>query len=346
MKSSPSKGKTMKTKMFAIGIILLFVGTCIIPANAQDTEKILSTSRGNIIYVDDDNTEGPWDGTLEHPYKIIQEGVNNSHNGDTVYVFAGNYSSLIMINNSINLVGENKQNTIISSDIEIKTDLVNITSFTLMNKTADWGLRAIYLNCVSYCNISNNIFDLPYVHAIDFYGPDDGYIIIMNNTFEHFNEAIQLDGSKGNNIVKNNKFIENNEGIYISSDSNIVENNNFSYQTNCGVVVSGNNNIIQKNIFYSNEYRGIYCWEGQNKINYNNFIKNKYNAEFYYFHFYTKNNWNYNFWDDNDGRERYPIKGIWYLFIIDLGYGVSFGFKFHWRNFDWHPAQEPYDIGG
>ena len=30
------------------------------------------------IYVDDDNTDGPWDGTQEHPYQFIQDGVDNA----------------------------------------------------------------------------------------------------------------------------------------------------------------------------------------------------------------------------------------------------------------------------
>jgi len=32
-------------------------------------------NRGEIIYVDDDNFLGPWDGTLEHPYQFIRDGV-------------------------------------------------------------------------------------------------------------------------------------------------------------------------------------------------------------------------------------------------------------------------------
>ncbi len=42
----------MKRKGLAVGIILLFVGTCIIPAIAQDIEKpSLLTSSGNWLYV-------------------------------------------------------------------------------------------------------------------------------------------------------------------------------------------------------------------------------------------------------------------------------------------------------
>ena len=38
-------------KGLAVCIILLFIGICIIPSNAKDTEKLLQTSRGNWFYV-------------------------------------------------------------------------------------------------------------------------------------------------------------------------------------------------------------------------------------------------------------------------------------------------------
>ncbi|MBE3138959.1 MAG: hypothetical protein IMZ53_00075, partial [Thermoplasmata archaeon] len=41
----------MKRKGLAVGIILLFVGTGIIPAIAQDTQKTLLASRGDWLYV-------------------------------------------------------------------------------------------------------------------------------------------------------------------------------------------------------------------------------------------------------------------------------------------------------
>ena len=46
---------------------------------------------GNTIYVDDDNIEGPWDGTIEHPYQFIQDSVNVADKGDTIFVFRGTY---------------------------------------------------------------------------------------------------------------------------------------------------------------------------------------------------------------------------------------------------------------
>ena len=45
-------------KLTVIGVVLLFVGLVIAPNITADNPSFVNT-----IYVDDDNTEGPWDGT-------------------------------------------------------------------------------------------------------------------------------------------------------------------------------------------------------------------------------------------------------------------------------------------
>ncbi len=67
----------MKRKWLAIGIILLFVGTCIIPATAQDTEELQPSSRGNWLYV---GGSGPGN------YTKIQDAIDNASDGDSVFV--------------------------------------------------------------------------------------------------------------------------------------------------------------------------------------------------------------------------------------------------------------------
>lgn len=83
----------------AILILLLFISSILIPFQSTTAESM------NTIYVDDDNTEGPWDGSMEHPFQYIQEGINASMDGDTVFVFEGTYTENVMINKSIILRG-------------------------------------------------------------------------------------------------------------------------------------------------------------------------------------------------------------------------------------------------
>ena len=46
-------------------------------------------------------------------YRYIQDAINVSNDNDTIYVNSGTYTENIKINKSINLIGENKETTII-----------------------------------------------------------------------------------------------------------------------------------------------------------------------------------------------------------------------------------------
>jgi len=96
-------------KGLAVGIILLFVGTCIIPSTAQNIEKpSLPTLRGNWLYV---GGSGPGN------YTKIQDAINASSDGDTVFVFddLSPYYEHVSVNKSLKLLGEDKNTTIIDA---------------------------------------------------------------------------------------------------------------------------------------------------------------------------------------------------------------------------------------
>ena len=105
---------TLVKKLVVFSVIILLVGSQALFVSA-DVSTIVN---GSIIYVDDDNVEGPWDGTIEHPYKTIQEGISYAESGDTVFVFSGLYHSsmscgFVSIQEGIDLEGEDPQTTII-----------------------------------------------------------------------------------------------------------------------------------------------------------------------------------------------------------------------------------------
>ena len=142
--------KRILRKGLVLGILILFVGASIIPSiTGTIVEKQIPKEnksslmgfnpRGTTWYVDDDNTMGPWDGTQEHPFQYIQDGINAANNGDTVFVYNGTYyDNLEIINKSISVIGENKETTIIDANwssygLIICADSCTIEGFTFRN---------------------------------------------------------------------------------------------------------------------------------------------------------------------------------------------------------------------
>jgi len=138
---------------------------------------------GSNIFVDGDNAVGPWDGSHDHPFQFIQEGIDAVTENGTVYVFAGIYRGNIVINKTINVNGSGKGNVIIDGSgledvVNISADHVTVRGFTIKNCT--YGIR-IY-------NSSDSI--------------------ITENTIRDTDYGIFL-GSVFNNFIYNNNFLNN-----------------------------------------------------------------------------------------------------------------------------------------
>jgi len=198
-------------KGLVVGIILLFVGTGIIPSSAQDIEKpSFPTSTGKTIYVDDDNILGPWDGTLQHPYQQIQDAANVLKRGDTIYVYNGTYHvNVLRINHtsSIKLLGEDKNTTIIIGKIWFEhAHGLTISGFTWKTLTLSQP-DCLTLGHSTNCTISGNIFE-----PVNF-GMELAYLFncnVSSNTFELYgltNPLAIAIGLSTQVIMNDNKFL-------------------------------------------------------------------------------------------------------------------------------------------
>ena len=172
--------------------------TIILLSNIVNALSINNNLSNDTIYVDDDNTSGPWDGSIEHPYKEIWRGVEGASENDKVFVFSGTYTyvdTTITIDKSITLEGENIDSTIIDgynkkNIIDISADNVEISGFTIKNSGNGYS-------GISVSSDSNKIF---------------------NNIIKSCTKGIYIESYSKNNNIYDNEFL--NCGIETSSLNN------------------------------------------------------------------------------------------------------------------------------
>jgi len=314
----------MKKRIWLIyEIIILFILinfiSCTISISIKNNNYEDNFLNGNIWYV---GGSGPGN------FSKIQDALDNAFDGDTIFVFddSSPYYENVVIDKSINLIGEKRHSTIIDGMelgivVKIASNYVNISKFTIQNcsKSSSAGIRGS-TNCSTILN-NNIIFNnrsglvLLYSH----YNTISGNIINSNRW-----GGIHL-GTCNNNIITENTIISNNDEGFNQYDchNNIILGNLVS-KNEIGINIGRycSNNTISGNIVMFNEY-GIHLYEAHennsiksnsirwnmyglcleysylNKVENNNFIRNILNAYFdsYYMHENRSNYWNGNFWN-------------------------------------------------
>jgi len=257
----------MKIRIVSLAVCVMFLTGFV---NASSV-GICSTCENSIIYVDDDNTGGPWEGTIEHPYQYIQDAIDNASKGNTVFVFAGIYNEKVRVNKTINLAGEDRNITIIDEGIRVDAYYVNITGFTVQN--GSWKSGGFYV-ISSYCKISGNIIT----------NCGDGIALVEYTSFNVISGNIIIDncrnginnwfGLSNNNIIKGN-IITNNwyTGISLSGENNNISDNLIS-KNDVGINIRGSNIKIYENNIRNNKREGINLVSSDGNYLFKNYINN------------------------------------------------------------------------
>jgi parallel beta-helix repeat protein len=323
--------------MLLIGTVLPVSGTSLI-----DNTTTCNVS-GNTLYVG---------GSGEGNYSSIQDAIDDSADGDTVYVYddSSPYYESLAINKEITLLGEDREKTIIdglkefNTIVNISADSVTISGFTIQNcNDTEYGGRGIDIKEGDYISINNNILstsDKPYGNSDgiwDHYRPlGNKYINITNNLFINNDWAIYFIHSPFATI-QNNIFYNNSAGIKCSGSTKI-QNNLIDGCKYIGISVDGESNIISKNTISNQKTTGLRVVAGimlsgsNNQVINNNLINNERNA----ICFDTlpwENKCVGNYWDNWIGFK-----------YSQLDFLPYWGRYLFWFIIDWHPASEPYDI--
>jgi len=250
---------------------ILIIIIMIVSINLVRNELSAAKEAGNIIYVDDDNREGPWNGSYFHPYHCIKDGINNASNGDTIYVFNGKYYENLHVDKTLKIIGESKVSTIIDGNeknyiFTLQMDHIEIRGFTLRNCgtrgsddlieiESDYNViednilgnntrHCIFLGNSIGSKIVGNVFS-DSIEGIDTFGNgENSDNLIENNIFNNVKYAITLPGNR--NKIINNKFLDNDFGVNLrTSNDNVVSSNEF---IDCGLTIEEiGNNIVDDN---------------------------------------------------------------------------------------------------
>ncbi|MCJ7422813.1 right-handed parallel beta-helix repeat-containing protein [Candidatus Bathyarchaeota archaeon] len=242
---------------------LLYFVTCSVGANAAGSVHNLNTGLS---------------------YTSIQNaiGAGETLGGHTIFVDAGTYNENIVVNKQIRLIGEHPDSTVIKAAdrtknaLNITSDNVEISGFNITGAT-QWYPAAcgLYLDSVSNVSISgnyvaNNTYGIRMDYSsnntlannkiwlnhfgINMYSDDDNNRIIKNSFSSHTGVSLSLWAGSDGNLVTQNAFFDNSDGVDIGySNFNVISYNNFSYN-GLGIDIEqiGNNNTICHNNLIDN----------------------------------------------------------------------------------------------
>jgi len=224
-------------------------------------------------------------------YSTIQEALDISDDGDTIFVYSKNtpYYENIIIENTVILLGEDKETTIIDggqidSVIKNLADSVLISGFTIqnsaMNRSEYSGIESHGSNNYYVGNIFLN--NKVGVHILN----GDSNTIIYNFISGSQTESICIHTSY--NVAHRNNIEANSHGIWLQKDAtgNEIKQNNFKNNEVYNAAV----NKARKNLWDENYWDD---WIGL-KISFLNFIPKSIKCFFGFFRWFNLD-WNPSF---------------------------------------------------
>ncbi len=340
-------GDKLVRKGLIVGIIILFIGSNFVSGTNVQLKNMtnpLITGRGNTLYVG---------GTGEGNYTRVQDAINDSVDGDTVFVYddSSPYYEIIFIgeDKSIKLLGENRDTTILDANeqrnhvVEIRADGVEFSGFTVQNSVHVAGIMVTSSkNYIHDCKIYNNIRGIQLQAGIDNEKPYPRDNIISNNLFVNNTNIGLIVYSNINCSIIANIAVDNIlQGICVFDGRFNVVKGNIIKNNPHGLEIFSSFNKITDNLIQNSSWRGIDITRGNiNIIMRNNFIDNGPN-NYEHANFYEC--W-WQYWSDNywSPRRFQPSNSTKPVMINSVGPFFVFPPRV---NFDWHPAKEPYDIG-
>jgi parallel beta-helix repeat protein len=300
----------------------------------------------------------------------IQDAINQSSDGDTIYIYSlsSPYYESLMVNRNLSLVGEQKETTVIDGgDANTIVFLYNTSRVT--NLTIIGGYVGVYLHADD-CEITNNILKNSFF-CIDIDSDNNrvrqnhiihqnftGYGILVNgvenyvswNIIENTTKAgIDIDNKGYNSRIEHNTL--RGAGIESQGNKNTISNNTLDGQdlNEIGMFLNGlNSNTVMYNRIEHYTFSGISIESGYGNFIFKNIVSSNKNGiivkgrtNIIMNNDFLKNNHSaffyllsfFNIWKGN-----YWNRGLILPHVI---IGRLFFSIIPWLNVDWRPALQP-----
>lgn len=266
----------MKNKYSFVTIIfVLFVLVSATYASASMFKQGKSFGVANftdIIFVDDDNTMGPWDGTIDYPFQNISDGVYNAKSKDIIYVLNGTYYEQVIIDKSLYLSGQDKEGVVIDAayndhSMIIESSNVKIERFTIKNSGGYKENSGIFIK-QDGCEISNCIL---YRHRVGVYVLNADNTNINNCTFHTTGKGVVFEEST-NSEINSCEFAYNGIGLLYQVCSNIKFISSYAHENTIPILFnfSSDIKIADSAICDNNDNGGGVFVYHSNNVNVNN----------------------------------------------------------------------------
>ncbi len=190
-----------------------------------DPQNVTDVPSNIIVYVDDDNTSGIENGTVENPFNTIQEGIDFAGPGDSLSVFSGSYQENIVVGKKIDLSGEDPKETIIDGS---GASLPAVTFTSVQGVTFEgFNVRNSNVSGIkcenSALTIKRNFVSANKEHGI--YSDNTSTITVLNNViFGNTLCGVRING--GSRIINNTIVGNLGAGIRCASGSGVMIVNN------------------------------------------------------------------------------------------------------------------------
>jgi parallel beta-helix repeat protein len=236
-------------------LILLVALSCSSLSCSGDTIGHTGRVTGNTLYV---GGSGPGN------YTRIQDAVDNASSGDTVFIFHGTYYESLLIGKSIQLIGEDRNATMIKTNqssygIQLLGHTIRITNLTIKN---DDGTDVIDI-----CSANN---------------------VIWKNTIIGNGSGIWLESSAnyntiGYNTITGGTFTASGVGSNYYLTSNKIIGNRITGFHEDAVHINGDSSYDIEDNYFGNNFEGLFLWDDSDtKVLRNTFVNTNDSAISFY----------------------------------------------------------------